>query len=63
MSLDKAVKHGKDHRRPFQGSARFDRSCRVGGSCEWCRRNRTVGFRRLLQRDPSTSGTDVDEGR
>jgi hypothetical protein len=46
VSLDKAIKHGKEHRKPFRGSARFDRSCRHQGTCEYCRRNRTVAAAR-----------------
>ncbi len=41
MSLDKSIKHGKEHRKPFRGSARFDRSCRTGGDCPYCIGNRT----------------------
>lgn len=27
MSLDKAIKHGKEHRKPYAGSKSFDYSC------------------------------------
>jgi hypothetical protein len=40
MSLDKSIKHGKAHRKPYHKSARFDRTCRPGGKCDWCRNNR-----------------------
>jgi hypothetical protein len=40
MSLDKAIEHGKEKRKPYRRSARFDYSCRHGGSCEYCRNNR-----------------------
>ncbi len=40
MSLDKSIKHGKEKRKPYRKSARFDHSCRPGGSCGWCRGNR-----------------------
>lgn len=40
MSLDKAIKHGKEHRKPYYKSQRFDPSCRPGGDCSWCRENR-----------------------
>lgn len=37
MSLEKAIKHGKEHRKPYRkGSKRFDRSCRNHGGCPWC---------------------------
>lgn len=40
MSLEKAIKHGKEKRKPYHKSKRFDRTCRPGGSCGWCRGNR-----------------------
>jgi len=40
MSFDKSIRHGKESRRPYRGSAAFDYSCRPQGSCRWCRSNR-----------------------
>jgi hypothetical protein len=40
MSLDKAIEHGKEHRKPYYGSKRFDRTCRNNGTCGWCEGNR-----------------------
>lgn len=40
MSLDKAIEHGKEHRKPYYGSKAIDRTCRNHGTCEWCRGNR-----------------------
>ena len=40
MSLDKAIEHGKEKRRPYHGSKAIDKSCRNHGSCDWCRENR-----------------------
>ena len=40
MSLDKAIQHGKEHRKPYYRSGRFDRTCRPNGSCGYCRNNR-----------------------
>lgn len=40
MSLDKAIRYGKEKRRPYRGSKAVDASCRNHGSCPWCRRNR-----------------------
>lgn len=45
MSLDKAIEHKKEHRKPYRGSKAIDSSCRNHGSCEWCRRNRLHKFR------------------
>ena len=33
MSLDKAIKHGKEHRKPYRGAKAVDKSCRNHGSC------------------------------
>ena len=42
MSLDKAIKSGKEHRKPYSGSKSFDRTCRNHGSCDWCKENRLI---------------------
>lgn len=36
MSLDKAIKHGKEHRRQYRGAKAVDKTCRNHGSCPWC---------------------------
>lgn len=40
MSLDKAIYYGKEYRKPYYRSGRFDYSCRPGGTCPYCLRNR-----------------------
>lgn len=45
--LDKAIEHGKEHRKPYRKSKRFDRTCRNHGACGHCRGNRTYAGRRL----------------
>lgn len=40
MSHDRAIASGQEHRKPWQGSARYDQSCRPGGSCTYCESNR-----------------------
>ena len=45
MSLDKAIEHGKEHRKPYYGSKAFDPSCRNHGGCPWCEENRKHKFR------------------
>lgn len=42
MSLEKAIIHKKEHRKPYRGSKRFDCSCRNHGSCGYCESNRTL---------------------
>lgn len=44
MSLDKAIKYGKEYRKPYKGSQIFDASCRNHGSCPWCMANRLHKF-------------------
>jgi hypothetical protein len=50
MSLDKSIQSGKERRAQYRKSKRFDRSCRNHGSCPWCEGNRTVQFKRELER-------------
>lgn len=45
MSLDKAIIHGKEHRKPYDKAKRYFVSCRNHGSCPWCKRNRQHKFR------------------
>lgn len=45
MSLDKAIAHGKEKRKPYRGAKAVDPTCRNHGSCVWCRENRLHKFR------------------
>lgn len=45
MSLDKAIKHGKEKRKPYRGVKAVDSTCRNHGSCKWCESNRKHKFR------------------
>jgi len=40
MSLDKAIEHKKEKRKPYRKSKAFDRTCCNHGSCPWCEGNR-----------------------
>lgn len=40
MALDKAIQHGKEHRKPYTGGKAIDRTCRNHGGCLWCEENR-----------------------
>ena len=40
MSLDKAIEHGKEKRKPYIGAKAIDKDCRNHGSCLWCKRAR-----------------------
>ena len=38
MSLDKAIEHGKEKRKPYRGAKAVDKSCRNHGDCPWCKK-------------------------
>lgn len=40
MSLDKAIQHRKEHRKPYTKAKAIDRTCRNHGGCPWCEGNR-----------------------
>lgn len=46
MSLDKAILHGKEHRKPFHGAKAVDVTCRNHGDCAYCKENRTFKNKR-----------------
>ena len=57
MSLDKAIKHGKEYRKGYAERGkpgRFDRSCRPHGAgiaipCPYCERNRLLWRKRMAE--------------
>ena len=67
--LDKAIEHGKEHRRPYRRAKAIDRTCRNHGSCEWCQENRKHKFRDKIYTErevkdelSAESGTDRRNG-
>lgn len=48
--LNKAIAAGKEHRKPYYDTRRFDCNCRNHGSCEWCQANRLYKFIRKEQK-------------
>lgn len=44
MSMNKAIKSGKEHRKEYRGSKAIAKSCRNHGSCVWCEMNRKHKF-------------------
>ena len=40
MALDKAIKHGKERRKPYKGAKAVSSSCRNNGGCPYCEGNR-----------------------
>lgn len=50
MALDKAVEHGKEHRKPYRGAKAVDRTCRNHGGCDWCKENRMHKNQKRLEK-------------
>ncbi len=44
MSLDKSIKYGKEKRKQYYKSGRFDRTCRPHGGCAYCDTNRLFKY-------------------
>ena len=40
MSLDKAIKYGKEKRKPYRGAKALDSWWRNHGNCSWCKEGR-----------------------
>ena len=59
MSLDKAIEHGKEKRKPYYGAQAIDCTCRPHGSCEWCRRNRM--YQQLKMEEASRQALEESE--
>ena len=45
MSLDKAIEHKEEKRKPYRKAKAVDATCRNHGSCLWCKNNRLHKFR------------------
>ncbi len=48
MGLEKAIFYGKEHRKPFRGTKKFDSECRNHGACTWCMQDRTYHTQKEL---------------
>ena len=59
MSLDKAIEHGKEKRKPYYGAQAIDCTCRPHGSCEWCRSNRM--YQQLKMEEASRQALEESE--
>jgi hypothetical protein len=44
--LDKAIRSGKEKRKPYKGAKSHCRGCRNHGGCDYCRNNRTFKAKR-----------------
>lgn len=50
MSLDKAIEHGKEKRKPYYGNKAIDPSCRSHGSCTYCEAGRQHSSKKRLMK-------------
>ena len=48
MSLNKAIKSGKEHRKPYRGAKAVDKQCRNHGSCPLCYSNRVFKNKKYM---------------
>ncbi len=62
MSLDKGIKHGKEHRKQYHGVKAYCKMCRNNGSCDYCRDNRLHNNKKRMARlnDLSKDLRDTD---
>lgn len=50
MTLDKAIEHGKEYRKPYRGSKACDKTCRNHGSDDWEKDNRLYRANKLEEK-------------
>ena len=50
MSLNKAIAHGKEKRKPYTGNKAVARSCRNHGGCGVCEGNRLYQTKKEMER-------------
>lgn len=55
--LDKAIESGKEHRKKYRKSEAFDMTCRLHGSCPWCK-GRRLNKKRFLAK---TAKKEIEE--
>lgn len=48
MSLDKAIEHGKEHRKTYRGARAVDKSCRNHGDCDYCKQGRLFKYKKKM---------------
>ena len=48
MSLEKAIKYGKEKRKPYTKAKAVDKHCRNHGDCPYCKGNRTHKHKKRL---------------
>jgi hypothetical protein len=68
MSHDKAIRSGKERRKPYWGSKACDPTCRNHGGCPWCEgnrahRDRRRGTGRIQDRMNETETDELNENQ
>lgn len=48
MSLNKAIEHGKEYRKPYKGGKSISKRCRNHGGCDWCLSNRVHKYNKKI---------------
>ena len=48
--LEKAIEHGKEHRKPYHDSRAVDVLCRNHGDCPWCKNNRLYCSKKRIEK-------------
>lgn len=61
MSLDKAIDHGKEKRKPYRKSKKIDKSCRNHGGCPYCETGRLHSQKRQDPLSSSDKGLDPED--
>ena len=65
MGLEKAIEHGKEHRKPFKGAKAVAVGCRNHGGghhneCPWCAGNRQHNNKKQLEKAKEYGRTDTE---
>lgn len=55
MSLDKAIEHGKEKRKPYRRAKAFAKSCRNHGGCPWCSEGRQYKHKKAKLKHTDTT--------
>ncbi len=49
MSMDKAIEHGKEHRKQYRGGKAIDPCCRNHGGCPACEEGRKHKYKKAIK--------------
>ena len=63
MSMDKAIIHGKEHRKQYRGAKAVDKTCRNHGGCPHCEAGRLHKYQRQMQAQEKVFVSDIGVSR